>query len=217
MKKDARPMISVQPEQLHEVVVFLREERKADVSLDDVMRLAEIMSKSLSPMVQELDAGVSRELAGMACEISNMKREISSLQFGKMRDDRIPTAGRELEAVVDATEQATNRIMSAAEAIMTVDPDDIEKFQIMVGEQVIEIFEACTFQDITGQRISKVVKTLTHLETRINSLIEKLKLVDSDDGVQETEEERRARELILHGPQHEGEGVDQSDIDALFP
>lgn len=216
-KTARKAMISVQPDQLRDVVTFLREERKADVSLDDVMRLTEILTRSMGPMLQKLDTGISNELNEMAGEIAHMKADVAALQFGKMRDDRIPTAGRELEAVVEATEQATNRIMTAAEAIMSIDPDDIEKFQVMVGEQVVEIFEACTFQDITGQRISKVVKTLGHIEERINTLIHRLKLVDVEGADHETEDERRARELILHGPQHSGEGVNQADIDALFP
>lgn len=208
-------MISVSSEQVNDVVSFLREERGADVSFQDVMRLAEIMSKSMSPIINQLEPSVSRELAEMAQEIGNLKQDVASLQFGKMRDTKLPLAGRELEAVLEATETATNQIMTAAEAIVSIDPNSIDKFQIMVGEKVVEIFEACTFQDITGQRISKVVRTIRNIEDRIDKLITTLKLSDAEV-VAETEEERRARELILHGPQHQGEGVDQSDIDALF-
>ena len=73
---------------------------------------------------------------------------------------------------------------------------------------MIGIFEACTFQDITGQRISKVVGTLRYIDERVSSFIEHLRIPeDLDAVVDETEEERRQRELILHGPQHDGEGV----------
>jgi len=51
----------------------------------------------------------------------------------------------------------------------------------------------------------------------VSSFAENLGLVDSEDGAPaETAEEKRQRELILHGPQHAGEGVNQADIDALL-
>jgi chemotaxis protein CheZ len=138
-----------------------------------------------------------------------------------MRHERIPEAGRELDAIVEATEEATNTIMTAAEDIMAADPSDPDAYQAVVNDQIVRIFEACSFQDITGQRISKVVSTLSHLDDRINTLIERLKLmkIEPDQGTRrdvESEAERRRRELILHGPQHKGEGVSQDDVDALL-
>ena len=32
-----------------------------------------------------------------------------------------------------------------------------------------DVFEACSFQDITGQRFSKVVKSVTYVEDRVNA------------------------------------------------
>ncbi len=82
---------------------------------------------------------------------------------------------------------------------------------------MITIFEACTFQDITGQRISKVVSTLNFIDERVSAFVDKLRLPEGEGiSTEETEEERRKRELILHGPQHAGEGVSQSDVDAML-
>jgi chemotaxis protein CheZ len=104
---------------------------------------------------------------------------------------------------------------------MAADPSDPDAYQAVVNDQIVRIFEACSFQDITGQRISKVVSTLSHLDDRINTLIERLKLmkIEPDQETRrdvESEAERRRRELILHGPQHKGEGVSQDDVDALL-
>jgi chemotaxis protein CheZ len=146
-----------------------------------------------------------------------MKDELCRLNLTDMRNEHIPMAGRELDAIVEATEEATNTIMSAAEEIMGADPNEIDAFQVLVGEKVTEIFQACSFQDITGQRISKVVTTLNALDKRITTLVDKLKIMKiADLPAEESEAEKRARDLMLHGPQFKGEGVSQDDIDALF-
>lgn len=211
-------MSTMTAEHAARVIDYLRNERKSDdVSLDDVMRLAEIMAESFQSFFKTLDNSIYTELGEMAREISSMKTELSELQLADVRQDRIPAAGRELDAIVEATEDATNTIMSAAEEIMSADPADVEGYQNTVNEKIVAIFEACSFQDITGQRISKVVQTLSHLDERISRLVDKLKIMKIEDAPkEETAEERRRRELILHGPQHKGEGVSQNDIDAFF-
>ena len=100
---------------------------------------------------------------------------------------------------------------------MSADASDPQAYQDLVSNKMIAIFEACTFQDITGQRISKVVSTLNYIDERVSAFVEKLRLPEGPEaGFEETEEERRKRELILHGPQHAGEGVSQSDVDAML-
>lgn len=200
------------------VIDFLRNERKGDdVSLEDVMRLAEVMAESFQSFFKTLDSSIYTELGEMAREIAGMKTELSELRLADVRNDKIPSAGRELDAIVEATEEATNTIMSAAEEIMGADPSDHQAFVDLVNERIMAIFEACSFQDITGQRISKVVTTLNHLDSRITTLVNRLRLMKIEDApVKETDEERRKRELILHGPQLKGEGVSQNDVDAFF-
>jgi chemotaxis protein CheZ len=146
-----------------------------------------------------------------------MKEEISALRANDMTGNKIPGAGRELDAIVEATEEATNSIMEAAEEIMSADASDPEAYQELVSNKMIGIFEACTFQDITGQRISKVVETLNYIDERVSVFISHLRIPeDIETAVEETDEERRKRELILHGPQQSGEGVSQDDIDAML-
>jgi Chemotaxis protein len=201
------------------VVELLHSSReKDDITINDVMGLAEAMADSMKSLLVELDSSVYQDLAAMAREISTMKSDLAALRLADMRHQKLPTAGRELDAVVEATEEATNTIMGAAETIMAADPSDPEAYQTLVNDKIIEIFEACSFQDISGQRIRKVVETLDHIDKRINGLVEKLKLVNLDPAgeEEETDEERRRRELILHGPQFKGEGVNQDDIDSLF-
>lgn len=222
-------MAPVQPEQLTRIVDFLRKERR-DLSLDDVMALAERMAETLDDTVARVDTLLHDEFRSIVCEIATLRREIGAFRPGHLRFDKIPEAGRELDAVVEATETATNAIMEAAEEIMAADPADPNAYKALVDEKMLLVFEACSFQDITGQRIRKVVRTLTWIEGRLAKLADALKIGENGEveDPEESEDERRMRELILHGPQHEGEGVsqdfvddvfsanDQDDIDALF-
>ena len=87
----------------------------------------------------------------------------------ELKGERIPEAGRELEAIVQSTEDATGTIMDAAEEIMGADMSSSEGADA-INDACKRIFEACSFQDITEQRISKVVSTLTFIEERLNQL-----------------------------------------------
>ena len=137
-------------------------------------------------------------------------------QFGKMGD--------QLDAIVKATEEATNTIM----AMMEKNEDALGKLrasitdadQIALLDQITEngmnVFQACSFQDITGQRVSKLVKSLTYVEDRVNALVD----IWGKEALQAVEvqvfEEKTEDEKLLKGPQMEGQGISQDDIDKLF-
>jgi chemotaxis protein CheZ len=82
-------------------------------------------------------------------------------------------SGLELEAVVQATEAAANRIMEAAEAIGDwlrdgrADPAAMQ----VVNEKVNAIFEACSFQDLTSQRIRRAIQHLQQVETMLTDMV----------------------------------------------
>lgn len=157
-------------------------------------------------------------LSKISQQISDTKKDLAELRVADMHDEHIPEAGRELDAVVEATESATNRIMEAAEAIMAGDPSDAEAYHEMVNNNIIEIFEACSFQDITGQRIAKVVRTLNMVEVQIGSMLNGLDIDLSHAKVirEDGEEPRDVLGELLNGPSFDGQGVNQSDVDALF-
>ncbi|WP_208977785.1 protein phosphatase CheZ [Labrenzia sp. 011] len=212
-------MAKMKQENVARIIDFLQENknRQGEVSLTDVMHLAEVMSGSMFDFLSTVQPAVTEELTAIARQITRMKEEISQLRANDMTTSKIPDAGRELDAIVEATENATNTIMETAEEIMGADTSDPVAYQELVSNKMINIFEACTFQDITGQRISKVVETLRFIDERVSSFISQLRIPeDLEAAMEESADERRKRELILHGPQHTGEGVSQDDIDALL-
>ena len=118
------------------------------------------------------------------------------------------------------TEEATNTIMESAEEIMGLDPSDTDNYVAKSQDAVMRIFEACSFQDITGQRISKVVETLSHIEKRVLELRNLLGVTEEDieqaKADQDDEKEASGDKALLSGPALQGEGIDQSAVDALM-
>jgi chemotaxis protein CheZ len=204
---------------LRRIAEFLRHKRDdQEVTLGDVVHLAEITAESLQTFFQTMDQAVYRELSEIANYIASMRQEIGALQVNELKQSRIPAAGQELDAIVKATEEATNIIMSSAEAVMAGDATDLEAFRAMVDAKMLDIFEACSFQDITGQRIAKVVETLQHIEARVSRFAAAVHTHDIEGALTERERERteRRRDLLLNGPQLDGEGIQQSEVDRLF-
>jgi chemotaxis protein CheZ len=123
------------------------------------------------------------------------------------------TATDELEEIVTETARAANRIMDAAETVENV-AATLEEPVIasVLMSAVTEIYEASAFQDITGQRISKIVCALQSLEDNMASLMKAFGPLDDRFAKQE----REGDAALLNGPQLEEKASSQTDIDALF-
>jgi chemotaxis protein CheZ len=210
--------MKVKTEQLDTLVQHLHAKRSEAVTFADVLALAEISAQSMQVFFDTMDTAVYREMREIAGFIERMKGEIGALQADEIKANRIPAAGQELGAIVKATESATNTIMECAEALMAADPSDIDAYQALVQEKVVLIFEACSFQDITGQRIAKVCETLQQIEIRVSRFATAVAASPAAGFAsdQERAREERKKRLMLNGPQLEGEGIDQTAVDNLF-
>ncbi|MFL4999693.1 MAG: protein phosphatase CheZ [Xanthobacteraceae bacterium] len=199
------------------LIEFLRQKRD-NVTFHDIITLAEVAAQSLQTFFQAMDAKVYGELREIAGYIESMRQEIGVLQVNDLKNSRIPSAGEELDAIVKSTEKATNTIMECAETLMAADASDPAAFKALVDEKMLVIFEACSFQDITGQRIAKVVETLQHIETRVARFADVMRAKDLDGYLNDAERARaeRKQKLMIHGPQLDGRGNVQNQIDELF-
>jgi len=164
------------------------------------------------------------QLKDLKESIDKTKSEIAALHStGDGEDDRFVTAAMELDAIVNATEVATNNILGSAEDIDDLAREIKERSSDVkvhdhvdsIANAVINIFENCNFQDITGQRTGKVVKTINYLEDRILSMIN-IWGADEFEGLAGPEDNRTEDEKLLAGPQLDGQGISQNDIDSLF-
>ena len=97
---------------------------------------------------------------------------------------------------------------------MAAEATDLATYKAEVDAAMMRIFEACSFQDLTGQRVTKVISTLRHIEERVTKFAGALGVTDSAS--EESAEDARKRELLLNGPAMNGPATSQDDIDALF-
>lgn len=189
-----------------------------DASLSEVLHLAQSSVETLKEFLNRLDTIVGNDFHQIMERISETRDDMQLLNTSD-EVDPLASAENELKLVVKATEDATNKIMESAETIMTADPQDPASYHRIVESNIMEIFEACSFQDITGQRINRVVETLDFVDYRIHKIanflgIETEKERRDFDETAFLERLKRKDDLILHGPQDDG--VSQNDIDNLF-
>jgi chemotaxis protein CheZ len=164
------------------------------------------------------DSAIRRELEDIANYIQSLRREISTLQANDLRHRRIPAAGQELAAIVKATELASNTIMECAEAVMAAAASDAAAYKAFVADRMTTVFEACAFQDITGQRVAKVVETLEHIEARVSRFADATGAKDASGPASDKEaaEVERKLRLFIHGPPLAGDGAGQAEIDEII-
>ncbi len=186
-----------------------------DPRLMEVLGLAENLVDSMKIFFGSLDSSVHGEFRYIAEYIARTRDEIAALRPNDIQNARLPTAGAELEAVVKDTEKATDIIMSMAEEILEENPTDLDAYKAMIDGKMMQMIEACSFQDITGQRVSKVVETLTHIEERVSRFSEVMGVLDAAEEQGDEKEEWR-KENLLNGPQLDGPATGQDAIDALF-
>ncbi len=182
--------------------------------LVEVLGLSHQMADAMQAFFGSLDRSIIGEFQYIADYIQKARDEIAGLQPNDIGNTRIPGASQELDAVVRDTERATETIMTEAETIMGLEPTDLASYKAEVDAAMMRMFEACSFQDLTGQRIKKVITTLRHIEDRVSRFAGALGVQDS--AAAETADEKRNRELILNGPARDGPATSQDDIDAMF-
>ena len=159
--------------------------------------------------------------------INRTKREIATLHGKSFDGQEMAKVNGELGAVVGGTEQATQQILEAVEAIdqaatalsKNISPDQQKLLSEEIQERVVAIFEACNFQDLTGQRISKVMTTMKFIEQHIYTMMEIWGGVDAIKAhAVPIVDTREGDAKLLNGPKLDGDvgHASQDDIDALF-
>ena len=159
--------------------------------------------------------------------INRTKREIAVLHGSSFNGEQMAKVNGELGAVVGGTEQATQQILEAAEsidqaasALSKVNSLDQQKIlSEEIQERVVSIFEACNFQDLTGQRISKVMATMKFIENHITVMMDIWGGVDAIKAHAPAIVDTRGEDAkLLNGPKLDGDigHASQDDIDALF-
>lgn len=187
------------------------------------------MSEANPP--QQMTAAEIEEAQALQAEIFNLfqyierfREEIARINAAEKvgDEDAFSTMSQQLDAIVEATETATNGILENLEGI----DEAMDKLREsgadsslcdQVSQCTMNAMENCTFQDITGQRVTKVVRSMKFVEERVDSMVELL----GRDTIEKLSaeipvEEKTEKEQLLEGPQMANAAISQDDIDALF-
>jgi chemotaxis regulatin CheY-phosphate phosphatase CheZ len=209
----------------------MRDQRARVIALNDVRKLMREVKDSVKKEAEtegsKDDAHIRilrEELREMNAYIHQTRREIAALRPVDAGANRIMAATGELEGIVSATERATSDILNGVERIQALamklpKEGEVGKVADEIQNHVTEVLTACSFQDITGQRTTKVVNTLQYIEQRVSSMIE----IWGVQGGTPTPaaaptrdvEDQRPDAHLMNGPAADG-GPSQADVDALF-
>jgi len=207
----------------HELILEIRALRSAiEPREDDARRIIETYQLQIGE-IQKL----KQELDLIQRAIDDTKQQIATLHVTGFQGPEMRRVTDELDAIVDGTESATDNILNAAEEIdqcantlsAMVKTEQELNLARDIRDRTVQIFESCNFQDLTGQRISKVVTTLKFIETHI------VKMMDIWGGIEALKDftpdaiaERSGEAKLLNGPKLAADAghASQDDIDALF-
>ncbi|WP_298819368.1 protein phosphatase CheZ [uncultured Roseibium sp.] len=199
---------------------FLKRQKTPETTeiLGAIQRLEKVVTRQRK--VPDLDK-IRLDIADMHEAIERTKSEIANIKQEEDDSNRFVDASHELDAIVTQTEGATQSILEAAEQIQ-------EKAWVLrengaddatcddIDAKATEIFMACSFQDLTGQRTNKVVQVLRYLESRINLMINIWGIEDVQPDALAGPVDSRPDAHLLNGPQRAGTGVSQNNVDELM-
>ena len=203
--------------------------RLVDKLETQVDRLSGASPSAFAALAPGEDPRIQQELTAITQVVREARSDIAALKATDTGSNRIEAATGELDEIVAATERATTDILNATEKIQEItmsmprDDADLAERIDAVEAWCIEIMTACSFQDITGQRTTKVVNTLRYIEQRVNTMIEiwgveriAAEPVSESGSSHRKMGDTRPDAHLLNGPQLGGPEVSQDDIDALF-
>jgi chemotaxis protein CheZ len=213
------PATAISPA-LEERLATLQQQRGGSLASGEIVAVVESILATMDGDLSQTNLKLYAELESLARYITEAKSEIASLRPDEIRSQHLPTATDELEAIVGATEQATNGILSAMEVLEGLTGEMSPELGEKITEAVTQVYEACNFQDITGQRITKVVKALQHIEQKVDGLLAIFggdvasRAAADADAAPETPEEMDKK--LLNGPQLPDSASSQDEIDKLM-
>jgi len=164
------------------------------------------------------------ELEGLLKYINRVREEIATISRPADEEHHFESMADQLDAVIKATDDASHTIMGCAEkndeTVDTLrkslkDPAQL-KLLDTISNNSMDIIQACSFQDLTSQRVTKVARSISYVEERVQALasvwgkdeLDKVEVKGSD----KTEDEK-----LLNGPALDPTAsIDQAAIDALF-
>jgi chemotaxis protein CheZ len=173
-------------------------------------------------MTTVADQRLKYEISNLAQYIERFRQEIARLNKGEPGSN-FKNMSDHLDAIIKHTDSATHAILQNLEEIS----DLVGKIQDKVSdaetnalcdeamEKTTNAMESCTFQDITGQRVTKIIRSMQFVEERVGAMVELMGRDAVEKKVSELPPEEE-KDPLLNGPQLPGNAISQDDIDKLF-
>ncbi len=192
-----------------EQTAVMRREPLADDAEGALRRHAEIVNGLAA--LRAAIAGLATPSAPAAGALHAGAREHAGAQEQRSRADDMVRARRTLDAVCKDSEAATQKILAAAEDIdqtannlsAALEGKIEQELAQDIRDRAVQIFEACNFQDLIGQRLAALMTALTAAEQHI---------------APPREPHAPTMEPAVHGPRLDGDRdhLSQAEIDVLF-
>ncbi len=148
----------------------LQKQDGGTIKIESIAAIVDETVSSAISAVLEKDSTLIHELELLGQYIADAKAEIAELRPDDLKNEHLPAASGELDEIVKATEVATHEIMDATEVIGQIGDEIGGDHGDSIFDTTMRIYQACGFQDITGQRINKIVGTLKHIEDKVDAL-----------------------------------------------
>jgi chemotaxis protein CheZ len=200
---------------LDERMINVRQKFGDSISVNAIGTIVDDVMHSVKGDLVLAELHFQDELRELISFIEKTKAEISHIKPKHLSETRLPDASNHLDEVVEATAVAAETIMDAAEEVSAIAEDLEGDVKERLEAASMKIFEASSFQDITGQRVTKVVETLKYLEIKLGELAKSIDDADHDEDAHLSDDERHHKDLLA-GPQLTDTANDQDAIDALF-
>jgi len=167
---------------------------------------------------------LKRELALIHDTIARNKRDLAAL-IGNGKEHRMARVAGELGAAVDDMEKATQKILKSVEivddsakALAATRGTDYEAgLSQDIQDHVVQIYEACNFQDLAGQRIGNVIGTLNEIEEQVAAMLDRRNSA-GDAAPSPAKAEPAPGRKLINGPKLDGDPghASQRDIDEMY-
>jgi chemotaxis protein CheZ len=180
----------------------------------------------MASMAEMSNTKLRQEVLNLFQYIERLRAEVATVSKAEDNTTAFDDMSVQLDAIVKATEDATNSILEASESIssdaMALQDESDAKVRAEIADRIAQnamtIMEACSFQDLTGQRVSKIVSSVKFVEERVDKMVElwgRHEIEALSEQLKPCEDEDPDKQL-LNGPQLPGQAISQDEIDALF-
>lgn len=200
-------------EVLFEKLRAMQEQNKGIIDMNNLDDIIKQFLDILSPhIVNKEKQDIYHQIELISAKFLSLKKDISNISNEILDHNFIPNINMELRSVVTQTEKSVTGILDVSDEISELASkvtDPQIKTELMI--KATRILELSNFQDLTGQRIQKIIHHLSEIESIMFKMLHALR-----PEAKLRTKVLSADELLVNGPQGDDNTPSQDDIDALF-